>query len=484
MLESLKSIVRNTAIIYSVELINKVLQFVFIIYAARSLGVKTFGDLSYILTLYTFLQMLSDYGLGYSLPREIAQSPGGRDWTFRIALRLRAAVTAAALLVFVLYLYAVKDPNAIRLAVVLGGLGLLLSSYAQNYVLSLRGLSLMKIDGAIRVSATFITTVLSVAAIMAGTGVIGVAAALFLGNIFMVATALWVNRKTRVIGRPEAAPSGKDYLLAVKKGVPLMLMIIVASFYNRVDTLLLQHLKGAVEVGLYHAAMRVTEGLLIFQAAFAMVLLPTLSRHIGEKDTEAVEKITRLSIKYMAMIGIFLTVVTIMTADKIIEVLYFSPEYSGSVLGLQLFAFVNLMLYITTPLGYLLVSSRYEKIMVLLTFLMLVLNAGINLLVIPKYGFAGAAVVRFGTEVFGLIGSLIFINKFIFRLDFFAEFKKPLIAGLATAGFIYFAKSLLFIPLYLMLYGTLLYIMKAVTRWEVGFVKGIFIDKLKGQGRA
>jgi O-antigen/teichoic acid export membrane protein len=119
-------------------------------------------------------------------------------------------------------------------------------------------------------------------------------------------------------------------------------------------------------------------------------------------------------------------------------------------------------------------ASGYEKIVMTLNFMMLILNIGANLFAIPKYGFLGAAIVRFGTEVFGITLSLIFIRKYIYNIKLLPEIIKPFICGLLTGVFIYLARSLIFIPVYMLLYFILLYITRAVSRFEVDFIKGVF----------
>ncbi|MFA5353742.1 MAG: oligosaccharide flippase family protein [Thermodesulfovibrionales bacterium] len=473
MIESLKAILKNTAIIYAVEVINKILLFVFVIYAARILGVTVFGYLSYALTLYLLLQMLGDFGFTSYVPIEVARSPEKKEKLFTATSHLRMAVTALILFVFAVYLI-VAEMKDIWIFVLIAGTGLILSSKAQSFILTARGISRMGIDGGLRVGATFVTTALCLVALKTGTGMAGVATAFFLGNLSMLGLSFFVNRKYRILKMSYGRMQMGDYRDVLKGSLPYVSIVILSSIFSRADTILLQHLQGPAAVGLYHASSHVLSALLIFQAAFGMVLLPVLSRHMIGEELGTAQKITQTGIKIMGYAGVFLSVVIFMTADKIIEVLYFSAEYQDAVKGLKIFSLVVLVLYISTPVGYLLLASPLAKKVPLIQVFMVCLSISLNLLLIPRFGFQGAAMVRLLTEVFGLVISMVLIDRALFRINYGAGLVKPAIAGLSVAVVIYFVKSLLFIPFYLIVYGGVLYLLGGISSKDLTFMREVF----------
>lgn len=481
MTDSLKVIIRNTAVTYTVELFSKLFQFALIIFAARTLGVERFGDLSYATALYLLLYVLSDFGFSVFLTREVARDPAARDKVFHMTLRLRVVISTVFFLVLMAYLYAVRHSQDVRFFVFSTGVSLIASSYALNLVLVLRGLSMMKMDGVIRMAGALLGTSLGLAALRMGFGIKGVALSLVAGNIFMVVVAVWVNRKHGIVKTPAERTVLSDYTMMLRRSLVFVTLVILTSIFTRADTLLLQHLRGPVEVGLYHAGFKVTEALLLFQAAFAMVILPVLSGYMAVREMDTARKITELGIKYMWFSGVFVSLVVMTMADKIVDILYFSHDYSSAVAGLRILALVNLVLYVSTPVGSLLMSSAHARVAVGIQLVMVVFNIGANLIVIPAHGFAGAASVRLATEILGLTLTVMFVKKAIFPLSFFRDLPVTAAAALIVAAFILSAKSLLFVPVYFALYVTVLYLFGGVSEREFSFVKGIVTERFRSQ---
>lgn len=477
MTNPLKNLIKNTTIIYSTEILIRFFLLIAVIYTARVLGVKLFGDFSYAYTLFIFLLTFSDFGFITFLTREVAQENEKRDKIFHTALYLRTTITSILLVVFMLYLYVSEARPDIFLFVLITGLSLVFSSYALNFVLTLRGLNMMKMDSLTRGTGMFIITVCIILSLKAGLGLLGIACAIAVGNISTVGISLWINKKYGIIQRPESKKF--EYVDMVKRSLPFGIMAILVTVYTRVDTLLLQHIKGAIEVGLYHASFKVVEAILILPYSVSIVLLPVLSSFLHKEDIDTTKKTVQLVIKYMAYGGIFGTVITFMMSDKIIEVLYFSPEYKDAVLGMQILSFIITVIFIASVAGSLILSSKIAYINVWINLTMVVLSVAMNLTLIPKLGFAGASLVRLVTEVFGLTLNMFFVNKRLFRINYFADIKKPLFAGIILSGFVLIAKSLLFLPVYLLIYLAILYTLGGISTRELAFIKELVMERVK-----
>ncbi|TAN43406.1 MAG: flippase [Nitrospirae bacterium] len=478
MLSSLKSLIVNTTVIYIIELFSRAFQFALIIYSARTLGVAAFGNLSYSLTIYFLFSVLSDFGFNMFLTREVSQNPNAVGRILGLALRFRTCVGIVIYIMFVAYLNLLEHSQDIRIFFVLTGLSVIFSSYALNYILALRGLGRIKTDGLIRIAGSFIGTVVSLAGLKAGLGMQAIAVGISIGNVSMIVTSVLLDKQLGIAKISGDLLTLSDYAEMLKRSVPFVLIVVISNVFQRVDTVLLQHLKGSVEVGLYHAAFKITDAILIFQTAFAIVLFPVLSSRIAAGELEVADEITDFSIKYTAIIGVFLSVLTFMLADKIIELMYFSTDYSASGAGLKTLALVIFLLYISTPIGYLLLSSRFAYMAVWLNSIMLVANAGLNFALIPHYGFMGAAAVRGVTELLGLSLTVLFVKRYIMQVRYFTHLWRPVIAGAAMAVVIYLARSFLFLPLYFAVYAAILAATGAVSKKEIVFVRDVFLERI------
>jgi O-antigen/teichoic acid export membrane protein len=475
MLKSLKTIVKNTVIIYSAEILSRFFLFVVVIYIARVFGVKLFGEYSYAMTVFLFLQTFSDFGFTVFLTREVAREPERRDEIFHAALYLRTGITALLLVIFVIYLRLFEVGRDIQMFVLITGISLILSSYALNFMLTMRGMNRMKTDASIRVTGIFIATLCTLIAIRAGFGISGVAYAIAIGNMSTLVIAFWVNRKEKLILKPDIRKF--HYVDMVRKSMPFGIMAILSVIYTRIDTILIQHLKGAVEVGLFNAAFKIVDAVLIFPFAFSIVLIPVMSSLFGKQDMDSIKKLTRMGFKHMGYVGILIGILVYMLSDKIIEMLYFSAEYNDAVFSLKIFSAVIAVIFIANVAGPVILSSRVAHVNLWIIAVMVVLSVALNLIAIPKWGSEGAAGVRLTVEVFGLFMNMIVVNKLLFRINYFADILRPLVAGLAMIGFILIAKSLLFIPLYCLVYAFVLHILGGISAKEFEFAREIITEK-------
>jgi len=66
-------VLKNTIVVYLVEIASKILTILFLIYAARTMGVKNFGELSYALAIFMILTVISEVGASNLLVKISAQ---------------------------------------------------------------------------------------------------------------------------------------------------------------------------------------------------------------------------------------------------------------------------------------------------------------------------------------------------------------------------------------------------------------------------
>ncbi len=82
--------------------------------------------------------------------------------------------------------------------------------------------------------------------------------------------------------------------------------------------------------------------------------------------------------------------------------------------------------------------------------------------------------MRLFTELFGLLVSMALIDRALFRVNYSEGLIKPVIAGLSVGVVIYFVKSLLFIPFYLIVYGGVLYLLGGISAKDFAFMREVF----------
>jgi O-antigen/teichoic acid export membrane protein len=470
-------LLKNTAVIYAVEIVARVLGLVFTIYAARVMGVKGFGDFCYALAVFAIVAVISDLGSSNLLVKVSAQNATvDKDfWAFTI---LRIVVTAATLVLVTLYLhFSHAERDVFYFSLLVGG-GMVVGCYGQNLGYVFRGRNLMYIDGLIRISQSFFSAFLGIFALKFGLGLTGVGGAYFIAYVLSSVVALGTTRRIDLVGAfPAIVP--KHYLAVIMKSAPFLIWMLLSVVYAKIDTILLLHLKGADEVGLYSAAGRVIDAIMIIPAGIYMGILPILSSLIAERNTNAIESLSRLTIKYMTYIGLFIACYIFFSADKVIEILYVSGQYKEAAEPLRILTLSTVASFFYMVLVALSVSGPFPQITALLSTVTLALLVVTDIMVIPRWGVTGASAGRLFVEFVSMIILITYVNKYIVKISY-ADFPKAaFIATFVLGSFMSVAKSLLFLPLYFLVYASTLYFAKGISKEEFTKIKELILLGLK-----
>jgi O-antigen/teichoic acid export membrane protein len=460
---------KNTSIVFAVEVISRLLTVLFFIYAARVMGVKGFGDFSYALAIMMIVSVISDFGVSNLLVKMSAQS-ASIDKNFWAYTVFRVIITIAAVLFVTVYLYTSKAGKDVLYFSMLMGVGMVFGCYGQNVGFVFRGLNRMHMDGIIRVSMSFITVLIGVLALRFGLGLIGIGYAYLIAYVFSSFIAFGINKKTGVI-RFFQSVSYNDYMYLIKASVPFFVWLLLSVIYSRADIILLQHMRGSSEVGLYSAAGRIIDAVMIIPMGVYMGILPILSSAMAGQDIGAVESISHLVIKYLTYLGIFIACYIAFNSDKVIEVLYSSRQYKGAILPLQILILSTVASFIYIVLVAIIVSGRSPHLTAWLASITTGLNVILNFVVIPKWGVLGASTVRLITELIGLILLVAYVGKYIVKIKYAAFLMPAVISSAATGILIYKMKSLLLLPLYFFVFVFLLYVLNGIPKEELMKVK-------------
>jgi len=317
------------------------------------------------------------------------------------------------------YLYISKASKEVVYFLVLSGLGMVIGCYGQNIGFVFRGRNKMNLDGAIRTSFSFFSALLGVIALKLGLGLLGVGFSYFIAYVLSTAIAFFINKKNSLIlSLPHLNLS--DFKDLIKLSAPFLLWMLLSIIYSRADTILLQHLRGPVEVGLYSAANRLSEAIMIIPMGIYMGILPILSALMSEKENKTIGFVSYLSIKYLAFLGFFIACYIVLTADKVVEVFYYSGEYNEAILPLQILTLGTVASFLYIVPAAILIASHIPHMTVWLSAITTGVNVLLNIFIIPKWGEVGVSWVRLLTEVLGvaILNSYIYFKVVRTRYDF------------------------------------------------------------------
>ena len=208
----------------------------------------------------------------------------------------------------------------------------------------------------------------------------------------------------------------KFIVVFLRKSYPYALLILLMSFYNRIDGVMLERLLpeplGKQQAGIYAQAFRLLDAVSMFGVLVAGLLLPIFAKMI--KHREPVEQMIKLSFTFLFVTAVVVAVSSIFYNHELMEVLYHSnTEHSSELLGILMTGFIGIAT--TYVFGTLLTANGSMKQLNWMAFAGMVVNVSLNLYLIPRYQAFGSAYASLFTQIATAIAQVILVTM-VFKL--------------------------------------------------------------------
>lgn len=207
-------------------------------------------------------------------------------------------------------------------------------------------------------------------------------------------------------------------LLILKKSFPFALLILLMSFYNRIDAVLIERLlpNGNEQAGLYAQGYRLLDAVNMIAFLFAGLLLPIFARMIKRKEN--VEQLTSLSFRILFAGAVPLAIISAFFSSEILQLLYHEQFTNGPLIFSILMAcFIPISsMYV---FGTLLTANQSLKTLNIIAAGGMLINVCMNLILIPRYEALGAATTSLITQGLTVILQMVVVVRlFKFRMNY------------------------------------------------------------------
>ena len=188
---------------------------------------------------------------------------------------------------------------------------------------------------------------------------------------------------------------------------------VTVSIYTNLDTVMLGFMKTDRDVGLYNAAVKIKNVLLSVVSSLGSVLLPRMSYYVkqGSKD-----KFIGLMAKALnAVLFMGMPLVTYFVFESKDAILFLAgKDYLGAIAAMQVITFAIIPNGLTGVLGVQVLTPLDKERYVLYSVIVgAVSDFVLNLIMIPVWGAAGAALATTIAEFLVLIAQLIFAKQYV-----------------------------------------------------------------------
>lgn len=385
-------IARETGWLAVAKLVQGVTSILATFVVARYLGPRAFGELSLAMAIASIIATGTALGLEHIVTRELASdgSSAGRHGS-RLAvwqrLRTFGAVAGGVLLLMSAYSNFAQRYGIAMLLVVLSLLPLAQIGDLSEWRLIANGYSRKVATVVIWVSP--IAALLRLALALLSSSLIAFAWILIVEWAVRSALLKLSTRSLPALGVARSKSTLSTAIGMLRESIPLLLSDLAVMVYMRVDQFMIAGLLDATQVGLYSAIVMLAGVPLVLPVLLLRGALPALSRKFDE-DPEAMERILVQIMRYMFLLHVALAVLLALVAEAVVTTLY-GEAYQSATLAFRVQVVGAPFVVLDVLSASWLVLKRYTSFALWRALLGATVNVGLNTVLIPRFGIAGAA---------------------------------------------------------------------------------------------
>jgi len=176
----------------------------------------------------------------------------------------------------------------------------------------------------------------------------------------------------------------------LKESWPMLFSGIAAIVYLKIDVVMLGSMREGRDVGIYSAAVRISEIFYFLPTIVSATLLPAIVRS-SQYNASIFNKRIQALIDGLALYSIVVVAFLLISADVLVSML-FGVEYFEAGLILKIHAFALLFVATGTSRDKMLIAENRTIFIMISTFFGAVINITLNFYLIPRYAGIGAAI--------------------------------------------------------------------------------------------
>lgn len=459
---------RNTAMVLSARVLSRLIAFVTVIATMNHLGEAGFGNFQALVNYTALVAVLVDLGFNTLYVREGARHPAeiGRYLSNLLSARVLLALVALVVLAAALNL------AGLGWLLLPGFVLMVLTSYSNLLRNTFYALQQLSFEAVAIVLESVILLGLVLYGIMRHEGVayfIWAYAASYGFSCAYFVVVIVARRMAAIRWRLELAFLRRWFW----EGLPFALTFVLTTLYFKIDVPILLAIKGADQTGVYSSAYKPFEALIFVPMTLLQVVFPVLSiyhRNSPERLRQTVERF----FKALVLLGWPTTVGTVLLAPGLTHLLRL---FNDAEEPLRILAVGFVVLFVNNAFIGALNSMDKQVLFTYAAGISVVVNVALNVVLIPFYGYDGAAWATVLTEIALAITGYVLTTRHLGRIAVVRLSWRPVLAGLVMgAAILPFrdVRGLMLVAVVLgaaVLYVVVVLLIRAVDRSELELVR-------------
>ncbi len=176
-----------------------------------------------------------------------------------------------------------------------------------------------------------------------------------------------------------------------------MLNHLLASIFWRIDLWLLKPLAGTASVGIYSAGVKYLDGFNVIPSYFTLAIFPLMSRYAKDSHESLVRGL-RAGHRLLVMVALPIAISVTVLATPLIRILGGSAFLPDSATALTLLIWSIPIGFVNSVTQYVLIAVGQQRFLTRPLSSASSSTSSPTWIMIPRYGFAGAAVVTILSE--------------------------------------------------------------------------------------
>jgi O-antigen/teichoic acid export membrane protein len=467
------TVAKNSAVQMVMSLVNKGIDFVFAMLRLRVLSPSGEGSYAFAIAFYTFFEIITRYGLGTLLCRDVALDKRHANRYLVNVIGLRTLLWLASLpvmfLVALFYRVALHEltvAEAQTMAIFAGAL--LFANIADAVSSVFNGFEKMEYPAGVSTATAAAKVALGALVILPpfDMGFVGLAWVSLVMNLVQTVW-LYVLLRRKVLPRdevdlsPTEAATGRggagrfDWRLQrymLRESGPLMINNLLASIFWRIDLWVLRAFAGAAAVGIFSAGVKYLDGLNVIPAYFTLAIFPLMSRYAqadkvseqsGGKDPEqsrgkdSLSRAYRLAVQLLFMVALPIAVFVTFASTTLIRILGGAAYLPDSATALSIMIWSVPIGFVNSVTQYALIAVNQQRFLTR-AFLIGVAFTGIaNIVLVPRYGYVAAAAILIPAELSLFIPFYWAVRRYVTPMPWFSLLWRPVVAACLDAAVVW-----------------------------------------------
>jgi len=389
---------QTSFVVFVSKILGSAIGFLATLYFARKLGAEVIGIFALILTIVRWLMISGQLGIAKALEKRLSEGKQrGEFLSAGILLVLSLTIVISIGIVLaepLLDQYVGEFDQYVDVSIIWPIIAILVVRlFYRSVQWTLGGERKVYLKGILQPISIGATSLIQVLLVVAALGLMGMILGYVIGSILVGLFGLyWVST------RP-ARPGKQHFLSLFDFAKYSWLGSLKSRAFNQVDVLLLGVFVPSALVGVYTIAWTIAKFLELFSTAISSTMFPEISYNSAQNADQSVAGLVEDALAYTGLIAIPGLVGGFILAERLLRLYGDEFTQGAAVLGILILAI--LVYSYQAQLMNTLNGIDRPDIAFRINVTFILINAVLNLILIPQFGIEGAAIATALSAIFG-----------------------------------------------------------------------------------